>query len=99
MSIVVPEDTSAPPLETPTPILLDGSQQVKKFNRQFPDDIRILLAIYRLESKGVDIVLSANLPIAKESGGGLDEAEFNSAKEYFLTAAKSLKVLNFDLFA
>ncbi|OCB84107.1 Mog1p/PsbP-like protein [Sanghuangporus baumii] len=99
LSVVVPDETSPSATGTPSPILLDGSQRVAKFNRVTPDDIRILLAIYRFKSKGIDLVLSANLPVAKETGGGLNEADFNVAKEAFLTAAQTLKIIDFGLFA
>ncbi|EJD05999.1 Mog1p/PsbP-like protein [Fomitiporia mediterranea MF3/22] len=97
-SVIVPDDYKPDAPGTPSPILLDGSQKVTKFNRQTPDDVRILLAVYRVASKGVDIVLSANLPIAKETGGGLTEADFNIANDAFLNAARSLKIIDFGLF-
>lgn len=99
LSVIVPDGVPAPATVTPSPILLDGSQRVAKFNRATPDDVRILLALYRFESKGIDLVLSANLPVAKETGGGLDEVNFKTAKEAFLHAARTLKVSDFDLFA
>ena len=100
LNIIVPEsEKSTSSYGTPPPILLDGTQQVAKFNRSAPDDVRILLAVYRVESKAVDLVLSASLPVAKEIGGVLGEMEFNDAKEAFLTAARSLKIIDFGLFA
>ncbi|KAL5490464.1 hypothetical protein ACEPAI_5297 [Sanghuangporus weigelae] len=99
LSVVVPDETSSSATGAPLPILLDGSQRVSKFNRVTPDDIRILLAVYRFKSRGIDLVLSANLPVGKETGGGLNEADFNVAKEAFLTAAQTLKVIDFGLFA
>ena len=99
LSIVVPDDVTSSTTQTPSPILLDGSQRVAKFNRQIPDDVRILLAVYRFANKGVDVVLSANLPVAKESGGGLGEVEFNLARDAFMAAARSLKVVDLGLFA
>ncbi|KAH8117535.1 Mog1p/PsbP-like protein [Phellopilus nigrolimitatus] len=99
LDIELPKDTSmTSPEATPSPILLDGLQRVSKFNRQHNDEVRIFLAIYRIASKGVDLVLSANLPLETETGGGLGQEDFHSAKEAFLVAARSLKIEDFGLF-
>lgn len=83
---------------TPNPILLHGSQTVKKFNRTIPDEILIILALYRIESKSVDLVFTANLPVATEGGDGMSVVQLNEAKVAFITAARSLRIVDFSLF-
>ncbi|THH04481.1 hypothetical protein EW145_g5493 [Phellinidium pouzarii] len=92
-------ESLASPETTPSPILLEGSQQIAKFNRQFEDKVHILLALYRVTGKNVDLVLSANIPITTEAGGVLGSDDLNSSKEAFLAAARSLKIADFGLFA
>ncbi|KAI0062237.1 Mog1p/PsbP-like protein [Artomyces pyxidatus] len=83
---------------TPSPVVLYGSQVVKKFNRERGDDVRILLALYRVEEKQVDLVLSMNIPMRSEAGATSDQ-EFLASKEVFDTAVRSLRIVDFGLFA
>jgi len=83
--------------ETPSPIVLKGDQLVRKFNSTVPDTIRILLAVFRVESKNVDLVLSMNIPLETVEGK-TDNAEYQRAQHDFETAVKSLRILDFDLF-
>jgi len=82
---------------TPSPIVLQGTQLVRKFNYTTPDTIRILLAIFRVESKNVDLVLSMNIPLATVEGK-LDDDAYQRARLDFDTAVKSLSILDFGLF-
>lgn len=82
---------------TPSPIVLQGTQLVRKFNYTTPDTIRILLAIFRVESKNVDLVLSMNIPLATVEGK-LDDNVYQRARLDFDTAVKSLRILDFGLF-
>ena len=87
--------------QTPSPILLDGSQKVAKFNRTVPDDVRVFVALFRVESKKIDIVLTVNVPIPTESGGKAIDGS-NTVDQYaeaFLSAASSLKIVDYGLFA
>ena len=84
---------------TPFPILLDGSQNIAKYNRSYKDEVRILLALYRISAKNVDIVFSANIPIRNESGEGLDATQISGVKDVFLVAARSLRIVDLSLFA
>ena len=68
------------------------------FTSTTPDQVEIILALYRVESKGVDLVLTANLPVSTEAGDGLNSEQIHEAKEAFLTASRSLKILDFGLF-
>ena len=57
-----------------------------------PDDIRIYLAVYRVETKNVDIVLSMNVPVSAQ-------AEEEAYKAIFETAVRTLHIVDFGLFA
>jgi hypothetical protein len=83
----------------PSFIILYGRQGVKKFNRTSVDDVQIFLALYRLEEKGVDIVLSYNFPMNAGDGVVRTEEQCSAAKETFLSIASSLRVDDFSLFA
>jgi hypothetical protein len=82
----------------PSIIYLRGRQSVKKFNKTFDDDLRIFMGLYRLEERGVDIVLSLNFPMNTDGGTTRTEEEYNTANETFLCIAASLHVVDFSLF-
>jgi len=83
---------------TPSPIVLKGNQLVTKSKSTVPDAICVLLAVFRVESKNVDLVLSMNIPLQTVEGK-IDDAEHKRAQDDFKIAVKSLNILNFDLFA
>jgi hypothetical protein len=84
---------------TPPPSILYGTQHVAKFNRPTPDEVRIFLAVYRLPSKPIDLVLTFNVPVASQDDDGVvGEAGLLAAKTQFEAAVKSLKIIDFDLF-
>lgn len=83
--------------ETPSPIVLKGSQLVRKFNSTVPDAIHILLAVFRVVSKNVDLVLSMNIPL-RTVEDEVDDDEYQSAQRDFETAVKSLRIRDFGLF-
>lgn len=85
-------------VEIPSIIILRGRQSVKKFNKTSVDDLRILVALYRLKGQGVDLVLSFNFPMSAGEGITRTEEEYNNAKETFLSIAASLYVVDFSLF-
>ncbi|CCM02891.1 uncharacterized protein FIBRA_05005 [Fibroporia radiculosa] len=85
--------------KTPGPIVLKGSQMVRKFNSKIPDEIRILMAVYRLQQQNIDLVLSMNVPMKASDGIAVDEAEWNSAAVTFNAAVSSLQIVDFGLFA
>lgn len=85
--------------ETPPPILLHGSQKVAKFNREVADEIQILLALYRIESKSIDLVFSANVPTKAQDGLVIKMEDFEELKRSFNRAARSLHIVDFGLFA
>jgi len=83
--------------DTPSPIVLQGTQLVRKFNSAVLDTIHILLAVFRIESKNVDLVLSMNIPLETVEGK-VDDAKYQQARLDFDTAVKSLRILDFGLF-
>ncbi|KAF9653043.1 Mog1p/PsbP-like protein [Thelephora ganbajun] len=83
--------------KTPSPVVLKGTQFVRKFNSTVPDIIHVLLAVFRVESKNVDLVLSMNIPL-QTAEGETDYTEYQRAQRDFETAVKSLRILDFDLF-
>lgn len=90
-----PEETGS---TTPPPILLYGTQSIRKFNSTAPDQIRILLAIYRVEEKNVDVVMTMNAPMQAVAGDAISEDQWTEAKEAFSVAARSLRILDPTLF-
>lgn len=96
----VPDEVQQTTIEgdTPVPIILEGLQGIAKFNSQVTDKVRIFVALYRIPSKGVDLVLSANFPLETESGPSVPEANIGTARQLFVAAAKSLKIIDFMLF-
>lgn len=83
--------------DTPSPIVLQGTQLVRKFNSAVPDTIHILLAVFRIGSKNIDLVLSMNIPFETVEGK-VDNARYQQAQQDFDTAVKSLRILDFGLF-
>lgn len=84
---------------TPSPVVLYGTQTVRKFNRQTADEIRILLAVYRISDHNIDLVVTMNVPMKAEDSGATTEEEWNAAKASFFVAAESLRIVDFGLFA
>ena len=80
-------------------VRLNGTQHVPKFNATTPDEVQIFLALYRIPSKNVDLVLTMNVPTKAAGGGAVNKQEQAEAKAVFDEAAKSLKIINFGLFA
>ncbi|OBZ75484.1 Ran guanine nucleotide release factor [Grifola frondosa] len=98
ISEVVSTSTQADNL-TPAPVLLSGSQAVRKFNSLTADEIRILLALYRVQSKNADLVMSMNVPMSTANGEVVREEDWIAAKDAFNVAARSLRIVNIGLFA
>lgn len=78
--------------------MLYGSQRVQKFNRVDADDVRIFMALYRVENKAVDVVLTMNVPVRVDEGGAVEEQGLAAAKVDFDTAVRSLQIVDFGLF-
>ncbi|KAI0670595.1 Mog1p/PsbP-like protein [Trametes maxima] len=84
---------------TPHPVVLYGTQTVQKFNREAADEVRILLALYRVPQKNVDLVMSMNVPMTSEDGGVASEETWGAARNVFDRAARSLRIVDYGLFA
>ena len=84
---------------TPSATVLTGTQYISKFNQSTLDEVRILLALYRVEAKNVDLVVTMNVPITSEDGGGVGENGWENATKVFDEVVRSLKIVDFNLFA
>ncbi|KAH9854039.1 Mog1p/PsbP-like protein [Lenzites betulinus] len=84
---------------TPNPVVLYGTQTVQKFNSATADEVRILLALYRVPEKNVDLVMTMNVPMTSTDGGAVGEDGWNTARNVFNTAARSLRIVDYGLFA
>ncbi|CAL1704148.1 unnamed protein product [Somion occarium] len=84
--------------DTPSHTVLSGRQQVTKFNRTIPDEIQIFMAVYRVEHKNVDLVLTMNIPVTSADAGAVGEGGIPAARQDFDVAARSLQILDFNLF-
>ena len=84
---------------TPSVIILRGKQGVRKFNLTSVDDVRIFMALYRVEEKGVDLVLTLNFPMSVGDGNTRIEEQYAKAQSDFYSIATSLRIVDFDLFA
>ncbi|KAF8201513.1 hypothetical protein BJ912DRAFT_503958 [Pholiota molesta] len=93
---VVPNDRGD---NTPSAIVLKGVQMVPKFNHATPDRVEILMALFRVESKGIDLVLTFNVPVESVDEGRANEFTIEKAKADFDQFARSLRIVDFDVFA
>jgi hypothetical protein len=85
--------------KTPSAITLSGVQRVQKFNRTQPDEVKILMALYRVEEKAIDLVVTFNVPVIAEDGGAVGPDGLKASKEQFDTFVRSLRIVDFGLFA
>ncbi|EPQ58446.1 Mog1p/PsbP-like protein [Gloeophyllum trabeum ATCC 11539] len=93
---IIPNDRGD---NTPSPVVLYGTQSVKKFNQTVPDEVRILLALYRVKDKNVDLLLTCNVPVRAVDQGAVGEEGFTAAKGDFDRAVQTLRIVDFGLFA
>lgn len=85
--------------QTPLPILLRGTQLVRKFNHAQPDELQILLAVYRLQEQNVDLVVSMNVPMKTSDGTTITPGDFAAARDTFSAAVETLRIEDYGLFA
>jgi len=99
---VVPPSTPVLPCppNQPTPTLLTGTQSIRKFNKPDPDEVRIAMALYRIEGKNSDVVMTMNFPV-KEVSGSVPETDrgWEFWRIVFMTAVQSFTIDDFNLFA
>lgn len=84
---------------TPSAILLDGVQNVLKFNQKNPDEVRVLMALYRIAKHGTDIVVTFNLPIRTNRGPLIREEEQTKILSDFREFVHSFQIVDYNLFA
>ncbi|KAH7930855.1 Mog1p/PsbP-like protein [Leucogyrophana mollusca] len=85
--------------DTPSPVILHGKQLMHKFNRQALDEVEILLGLFRVQTKNVDLVVSANIPIVANEGGAVEESQVPGIKSDFYSLVRSLHIVDYGLFA
>jgi hypothetical protein len=73
-------------------------QMVKKFNRAYADEVRVCMALYRVESKAIDLVVTCNIPLKSERGS-MGEAELTAVQADFDVFVRSLRIVDHGLFA
>ncbi|EEB96151.1 hypothetical protein MPER_04763, partial [Moniliophthora perniciosa FA553] len=74
-------------------------QRVSKFNRTKPDEVKILMALYRVEEKPIDLVVTFNVPVIAEDGGAVGPDGLKAAEQQFDIFVRSLRIVDFALFA
>ncbi|KXN82502.1 Ran guanine nucleotide release factor [Leucoagaricus sp. SymC.cos] len=84
---------------TPSVIVLYGLQQIRKFNHQEADIVKVLMGLYRVKEKNVDLVVTFNVPLRIDGGEMVSEVEERQSTKDFDQLVKSLKIVNFGLFA
>jgi hypothetical protein len=93
---VIPNDRGD---DTPSAVVLTGTQHVPKFNRSTSDEVRILMALFRVETKNIDLLVTFNVPTRTSEGEAIGEDGWNTAQTHFYDFAKSLRIVDFGLFA
>ncbi|KAH6918929.1 hypothetical protein BKA70DRAFT_1087996 [Coprinopsis sp. MPI-PUGE-AT-0042] len=84
---------------TPSAILLNGEQFVKKFNRSALDTVQIYMALYRVEDKVIDVVVTFNAPTQTEDGGAVGGEQLEGIQRDFDAFVRSFQIKDFGLFA
>jgi hypothetical protein len=99
------EEITPTPATPADPIVLSvlrGTQLVPKFNRAHPDTVKIFLAVYRVNEKGVDVVLVFNIPVEAEKEGSavpLGGEKYEGWVKAFQEAVSSFAIVDYGLFA
>ncbi|KAJ7285625.1 hypothetical protein C8J57DRAFT_1050352 [Mycena rebaudengoi] len=83
---------------TPSAVTLAGVQYVPKFNLTTSDQVRVLMALFRVVHKGVDLVVTFNVPMKSQDDGAIDENGWIIAQAHFDAFIKSLRIVDFGLF-
>lgn len=88
------ERDSKPPV-----FVLHGEQRIQKFNAAAHDRVCILMALYRIKEKKVDLVVTFNVPTEEADGKGVGEAGLKLAQQDFENFVTSLRIIDDGLFA
>ncbi|KAJ7134967.1 hypothetical protein C8R43DRAFT_1021638 [Mycena crocata] len=83
---------------TPSAITLSGVQFVPKFNLTTPDQVRILMALFRVQDKRVDLVVTFNVPLKSQDDGVVDEEGWRDMQIHFDAFVRTLRIVDFGLF-
>ncbi|KAF7440745.1 hypothetical protein PC9H_001093 [Pleurotus ostreatus] len=94
--VIIPNDRGD---NTPSAIVLTGSQKVPKFNQSAADDVRILMSLFRVETKNADLVVTFNVPVSSQDGGAVGEEGWRAAKSDFENMIRSFRIVDYGLFA
>lgn len=81
-----------------------GTQTVPKFNKpaEQADLVKIFLAVWRVDAKNIDVVMSINVPVVTGSDGnqkGVGQAGVEWAQVAWERAKSSFVIEDFGLFA
>ncbi|KAJ7721071.1 hypothetical protein DFH07DRAFT_1008252 [Mycena maculata] len=82
----------------PPAITLAGVQLVPKFNLTTPDQVRVLMALFRVADKNVDLVVTFNVPMNSQDDGAVGEEGQNDVRIHFEAFVTSLRIVDFALF-
>nr|GAT61231.1 predicted protein [Mycena chlorophos] len=85
--------------KTPSAVTLSGVQTVAKFNKSDRDQVRVLMGLYRIQEKPVDLVVTFNVPVRAQDKGAVDEDGWKQAQTQFEAFVRSLRIVDFGLFA
>ncbi|KAJ7632410.1 hypothetical protein FB45DRAFT_912372 [Roridomyces roridus] len=83
---------------TPPATTLTGVQSVPKFNLTTPDQVRVLMALFRVADKNVDLVVTFNIPMNSQDDGAVSEEGQNVVRVHFDDFVTSLRIVDFGLF-
>lgn len=102
INLIKPSTTSLSPLiEGPT--ILEGIQIVSKFNlpASQADQVKVYMALWRIQSKLADLVLTINVPLGKVGEEISQENRIleKQVGEIFRIAVESLEIKDLGLFA
>ncbi|KAJ7684969.1 hypothetical protein DFH06DRAFT_1313342 [Mycena polygramma] len=85
--------------KTPPAITLSGVQSAAKFNKEDLDQVRVLMALFRVTDKHVDLVVTFNVPVESQDHGAVDAIGWNNVQVHFDAFVRSLCIVDFGLFA
>lgn len=84
---------------TPPAIALKGLQIVSKFNSTVANKVRIMMAVFRVESKATDVVVTFNIPLVSVNGGTVENEGAVESEADFHTFVRSFCIVDLGLFA
>jgi len=94
---IIPNDRGSSD-RTPSAIVLTGIQAIPKFNRSTPDEVRIFMALFRVDWKNADLVVTFNVPTLAAGGEGVAQNQFDAARSDFDAFIRDLALVDDGLF-